>query len=251
MGKIIAITSQKGGVGKTTTAVNLGASLAILGKKTLIIDLDPQGSIAANFQLEECHITYGLFDVFVKRVPLTSAIMAVGLDNLEIVPSHVRDENEEVELFTHSLQDKMLKGVLTPLKEDYDYILMDCPPSLGAMTINALMASDSLIIPVQTEYFALKALGKFLKTIRRIGKEGNPNLKLQGILVTMFDRRLRKSKEIYEELRQGFRDILFQTVIPRNARVAEAPAMGKPVALVDLSSPGAINYFKLAEEVVK
>ncbi len=251
MCEIIVIASQKGGVGKTTTAVNLGASLAILGKKTLIVDLDPQGSIGASFHLNELKIEYGFYDVVVKKVPLAAAITDIGLDNLEIVPSNVGSEEKEIELFTHALDESILKSILKPLKDMYDYILLDCPPSLGSITVNALVAGDSIIIPVQSEYYSIRALGKFLRTIKAIGKKYNPRLTFSGILVTMFDRRLKKSKEILDELQSSFKDLIFKTIIPRNSKVAEAPAHGKPVALVDMSSPGAITYFKLAEEIIK
>lgn len=251
MGDIIAIASQKGGVGKTTTAINLGTSLAILGKQVLLIDLDPQGSIAASFHLDEYELTYGLYDIIVNKIPLALAITDIGLENLEIVPSHIKNEEEEVELFTHALQPKLLKSILGPIKDDYDYIILDCPPSLGTLTINALTAANSILIPVQSEFFSLKSLGKFLRTIRSISIKHNPNLKFSGILITMFDKRLNRSKQIVEELRQNFKDIIFDTLIPRSSKVSEAPAKGKPVALIDLGSPGSIGYFKLAEEILK
>lgn len=250
MGDIIAIASQKGGVGKTTTAINLGTSLAILGKRVLLIDLDPQGSIATSFHLDEYEMSYGLYDIIVKKVPLAMAITDIGLENLEIVPSNIRSEEEEVELFTHSIKPKLLRSILSPIKDDYDFIILDCPPSLGTLTINALTAADSILIPVQSEYFSLKSLGKFLRTIRNISLKYNSGLKFSGILITMFDKRLNKSKEIVEELRQNFKDIIFKTLIPRNSKLSEAPAIGKPVALFDLGSPGSLNYFRLAEEII-
>jgi chromosome partitioning protein len=251
MGDIIAITSQKGGVGKTTTAINLGTSLAILEKKILIIDFDPQGSISAGFQLDEFEILYGLYDAFVDKVPLAMAIHDVGLENLEIVPSNVKNEEDEIELFTNALQPDMLKRILGQYREIYDYILIDCPPSLGTITINALSAADSILIPIQCEYYALKALGKFIRTLKSIATRHNKNLKLLGILITMFDKRLKNSKEIEHELRRGFKKIIFDTAIPRNTKVAEAPGMGKPVALLDVTSSGAVGYLRLAEEVLE
>ncbi len=250
MSEVIVIASQKGGVGKTTTAVNLGTSLAILGQRVLLIDLDPQGSIAANFHLEDINVEYGLYDVIVKQIPLALAICDIGLDYLEIVPANIKDEEEEIEFFTHALQDRLLKGILSTIRNEYDYIILDCPPSLGSVTMNALAAADSLIIPVQAEYFSLRALGKFLRSIRNVGKKHNPHLKLKGILITMYDKRLARSKKIVRELQYGFKNIVFKTIIPRNSRLAEAPALGKPVALLDMSSPGAIAYFKLAEEII-
>ncbi len=250
MSEVIAIASQKGGVGKTTTAVNLGTSLAILGRRVLLVDLDPQGSIAANFHLEDINIEYGLFDVIVNKIPLALAICDIGLDNLEIVPTNIKNEEEEINYFTHALQVRLLKGILSKIRKEYDYIILDCPPSLGTVTINALTAADALLIPVQPEYFSLKALGKFLRSIKNIGKKHNPQLKLKGILITMFDRRLKRSKAIIGELQYSFKNIVFETIIPRNSKLAEAPAVGKPVALLDMSSPGAVAYFKLAEEII-
>jgi len=250
MGKVLVIASQKGGVGKTTTAINLGASLAILGKKVLIVDLDPQGSISASFHQEEYEIKNGLYEVFVYKTPLTAAIRDVGFENLEIVPTNVKNEEQEIDLFTHALQHKMLKSILSPIKVWYDYIILDSPPNLGTLTVNGIVAADLLLIPIQPEFYSLKSLGKFLSSIKNIGNKYNKNLKFSGILITMFDRRLKKSKEILAELRQSFKDIVFETVIPRNSKLAEAPAQGKPVALIDLTSPGALSYLKLAEEMI-
>ena len=250
MGEILVIASQKGGVGKTTTAINLGASLAILEKKVLLVDLDPQGSLAAGFHVDEYSVKTGLYEVFVKREPLAMAIRNVGLENLELVPSNVKNEDQEIELFTYALQSKILKSILKPIKSMYDYIILDCPPNLGSLTVNALVAADSLLIPLQSEFYSLKSLGKFLKSIKNIGNKYNKNLKFNGILITMFDRRLKKSREILDELRYSFKDLVFQTIIPRNSKLAEAPAVGKPVALVDLTSSGALAYLQLAQELL-
>lgn len=250
MSEIIVIASQKGGVGKTTTVINLGASLAILGFRTLLIDLDPQGSIASSFQLDDYKVRKGLYDVIVDKTPIAATVTDIGLENLEIVPTNVANEDQEVDLFTHALKIDLLKSILAPVHESYDYILLDCPPNLGTLTLNGLVAANSVIIPVQPEYYALKSLGKFLRSVKKIGRKYNQNLRLMGILVTMLDRRLKKSREIYGELQYTFKDIVFNTVIPRNSRLAEAPAQGKPVALVDINSKGAISYFKLAEEII-
>jgi chromosome partitioning protein len=251
MGDVIAITSQKGGVGKTTTAINLGTSLAILEKKVLIIDFDPQGSVSAGFQLDEFGLQYGVYDAFVKKVPLAMAIYDVGLHNLEIVPANVKNEEDEIDLFTNALQPDLLKRILGQYKEMYDFIIIDCPPSLGTITINALSAADAILIPIQCEYYALKALGKFIRSLKSIGTRHNRKLRLLGILITMFDKRLKNSQLIEEELRRGFRNIIFETKIPRNAKVAESPGLGKPVALMDVTSAGAVGYLRLAEEVLK
>ncbi|HHJ52982.1 MAG TPA: ParA family protein [Caldithrix abyssi] len=250
MGEIIVVSSQKGGVGKTTTVVNLGTSLAILGQKTLLLDLDPQGSIANSFNIDEYKISKGLYEVIVKKLPLAMAVTEIGLENLEMVPTNVHNEDQEIDLFTHALKIDLLKTILKPLKANYDYILIDCPPNLGTLTLNGLVAADSVIIPVQPEFYALKALGKFLRSVKKIGSKYNKGLIFKGILITMFDRRLKKSKEIVAELQSTFRDLMFRTVVPRNSRVAEAPAYGKPLALLDINSPGAIAYFRLAEEIM-
>ncbi len=250
MGKIIAISSQKGGVGKTTTAINLGASLAIFQKKVLIVDLDPQGSIAASFHLDEFKVQYGLFQVIKDKTPLVMAITDIGLENFEIVPSGVRDDEDEMDMFAYALQPELLKSILKPLKEIYDFIILDCPPSLGSITQNAIIAADSILIPVQTEFYAIKALGKFLKSIRKVARESNPSLKLEGVLITMYEKRIKNNQKIYNDLKSSLKSLVFETVIPRNSKIAEAPSVGKPVALLDVSSVGSISYLKLAEELL-
>ncbi len=250
MGKIIAIASQKGGVGKTTTAINLGVSLSIFNKKTLIIDLDPQGSIAETFQISHHEIPAGLLDIFKDKIPVADTIIDIGLGNFEIVTSNIRNEEEEVELYTYAFNLNMLRNILKPYKKLYDYILLDCPPNLGTLTMNGLIAADSVIIPVQCEYYSLKSLGKFLQSIRNISKKHNKKLKIEGILITLFDKRIKKSHEIAEELKRTFKNLVFDVKIPRNAKVAEAPAHGKPVALFDINAPGAIAYLELAEKLI-
>ncbi len=251
MGKIVAIASQKGGVGKTSTAINLGASLTIFQKRTLVIDVDPQGSIAETFHLNEFEIKYGIFDIFVNKIPLSSAITDIGLDNFEIVPANVRNEEDELELYTNAFHIKFLRNVLQPYLDLYDYILIDCPPNLGTLTMNALAAANSVIIPVQCEYYSLKSLGKFLRSIKNIGNKFNTNLNILGILITMFDKRLKKSREIANDMSKSFKDLIFKTKIPRNSKISEAPSVGKPVALFDINSIGAISYLTLAEEIIK
>lgn len=250
MGEIIAVASQKGGVGKTTTSINLGTSLSILRKKSLIIDLDPQGSVAASFHFNSYDITHGIYQVFSQSIPLTDAIYSAGFENLDIVPSYVYGEDEEIELFRLALNYKLLRSILYPYKKYYDFILIDCPPSLGSLTINALAAADSLLVPVQCEYYSTKALGKFLRTVENVGSKYNENLQIKGFLITMLDKRIKKSKEIEAELRYGFKNMVFETTIPRNSKVSEAPSVGKPVALLDISSKGAISYLQLADEIL-
>ncbi len=250
MGEIIAIARHKGGVGKTTTCVNLGTSFSILEKKTLIIDLDPQGSIAASFQFNNNKLENGVFQVFSENIPIVEAIYSVGLENLDVVPSYVYGEDEEIELFRLALNYNKLKHVLKPLKDYYDYILIDCPPSLGSLTLNALSAADSLLIPIQCEYYSIKALGKFLRTIENVGKKYNDSLQFKGFLITMYDRRIKKSSQIEAELRYSFKNMVFETIIPRNSKLSEAPSTGKPVALFDISSIGAISYLQLADEIL-
>jgi len=250
MGEIVAIASQKGGVGKTTTSINLGASLAILDYRTLLIDMDPQGSIAASFHLNETKIKNGMFQVFSENIPLSEALLDIGLQDLHIVPSNVFGEAEEIEFFRYAMNFQMLKKILSPFKSIYDYILIDCPPSLGSLTINALTAADSILVPIMCEYYSLRALGKFIRSIRDISKKYNPCLTFKGFLITMYDKRIKNNKEILSQLRYSLKDILLETTIPRNSKIAEAPSRGKPVALFDISSSGAIGYLKLAEEIL-
>lgn len=250
MGKIVSIASQKGGVGKTTTAINLGVSLTIFQKKILVIDMDPQGSISETFHINELDIKNGIFDVFVKKIPLIDAVTDIGLAHFEIVPANVQNEEEEVELYTSAFHIKLLRNIIQPYIDEYDYIIIDCPPNLGTLTMNALSASHSVLIPIQCEYYSMKSLGKFLRSIRNIGNKFNPDITIEGILITMFDKRLKKSREIEEELRKTFKNLIFKTKIPRNSKLSEAPSVGKPVALFDINSTGALSYLSLAEEII-
>jgi chromosome partitioning protein len=250
MGEIIAIASQKGGVGKTATVINLGASLAIYEKKILIIDMDPQGSVAVSFQIGDTEVDKGMLQVFVNNIPLSDALIDVGFTNLHIVPSNVTSEEEEIEFYRKALNVTLLKRILNPYKNIYDYILIDCPPSIGSVTMNVLVAADSLLIPIQTEYYSLKSLGKFIKSVRNISLKYNQDLLFKGLLITMYDKRRKKSKEIVDELRYSFKNIVFNTIIPRNSKISEAPRIGKPVALYSISSQGAIGYLNLAEELL-
>ncbi|APF17682.1 ParA family protein [Caldithrix abyssi] len=251
MGKILVVAGQKGGIGKTTTVVNLGASLAIFNKSVLLVDLDPQGSVGISFQLDEYHVKLGMYDVIVNNMALSNAIINSGLDTLDIAPMNVRNEEMEIELYSRALKIDLVKTILTPVRNLYDFIIVDCPPNLGAMTLNGLVAADEVIIPVLSEYYSLKSLGKFLNTLKNISKKYNKNLKIGGILVTMYDARVRKQKEIMEYLRSTFKELVFKSFIPRNSKVSEAPSVGKPVILHDIRSRGALSYLKLAEEIIE
>ncbi|WP_457565589.1 ParA family protein [Caldithrix abyssi] len=251
MGKILVVAGQKGGIGKTTTVVNLGASLAIFNKTVLLVDLDPQGSVGISFQLDEYHVKLGMYDVIVNNMALSNAIINSGLDTLDIAPMNVRNEEMEIELYSRALKIDLVKTILTPVRNLYDFIIVDCPPNLGAMTLNGLVAADEVIIPVLSEYYSLKSLGKFLNTLKNISKKYNKNLKIGGILVTMYDARVRKQKEIMEYLRSTFKELVFKSFIPRNSKVSEAPSVGKPVILHDIRSRGALSYLKLAEEIIE
>lgn len=250
MGEVVAVASQKGGVGKTTTSINLGTSLAILDYKTLLVDMDPQGSIAASFQLNEARIKKGMFQVFSENIPLSEALIDIGFEDLHIAPSNVYSEEEEIEFFRYAMNFQLLKRVLSPFKNIYDFILIDCPPSLGSLTINAITAADSVLIPVQCEYYSVRALGKFMRSIRDISRKYNPELYFKGFLITMYDKRIKNNKEMLDKLRYSFKSILLDTTIPRNSKLSEAPSRGKPVALLDVTCPGAIGYLKLAEEIL-
>ena len=250
MGEIIAVASQKGGVGKTATSINLGASLAIFEQKILIVDMDPQGSIAASFLIGDTEVEHGMFQVFADNIPLSECLIDVGFENLHIVPANVIGEQEEIEFYRKAMNISLLKRILNPYKSIYDYILIDCPPSLGSLTLNSLVAADSLIIPMQCEYYSLKALGKFISSVKNISVKYNPDLIFKGLLITMYDKRTKKSKEIVEELRYSFKNTVFKTVIPRNSKISEAPGVGKPVALYSITSQGAIGYLNLAEELL-
>ena len=250
MGKIISIANQKGGVGKTTTAINLAASLAALDKKTLLIDADPQANSTSGCGFDPRTIQNSLYECMVDHVPTGDCIVATDIPNLFLFPSHLDLVGAEIELINHDNREHIMKETLSKIKNDYDYILIDCSPSLGLITVNALTASDSIIIPVQCEYFALEGLGKLLNTIKLIQKRLNPELTIEGLLLTMFDSRLRLSNQVVEEVKQHFESLVFNTVIHRNSKISEAPSFGKPVIQFDIESKGAINYLMLAREVL-
>ena len=250
MGKILAIANQKGGVGKTTSAINLAASLAALEFKTLIVDADPQANSTSGIGFNPREITRSIYESMVGQVSAHDCIVKTEIDYLYLLPSHIDLVGAEIEMVNIDHREEKMAGVLRQLKDDYDFIIIDCSPSLGLITINALTASDSVIIPVQCEYFALEGLGKLLNTIKIIQSRLNPGLEIEGILLTMYDVRLRLSNQVVEEVVTHFRKMVFQTLIPRNIRLSEAPSFGLPAIVHDAHSKGAISYLNLAKEIL-
>ena len=252
MGKVIAIANQKGGVGKTTTAINLAASLAVLEKKVLIIDADPQSNTTSGLNFAPDNDQQRtLYEVMIGRIGIADALIQTEIANLHMIPSHINLVGAEIEMLEAEGRESLLKEALAPIRGDYDYIIIDCSPSLGLITVNTLTAADSVIIPVQPEFFALEGLGKLLQTIRLVQGGVNPSLTIEGFVVTMFDGRTRVHTQVLAELREHFRDLVFQTVIQRNIRLSEAPSHGKPIILYDIMSTGANNYLNLAKELLE
>jgi chromosome partitioning protein len=251
MGKIISIANQKGGVGKTTTAINLACSLAVLDYKTLLIDADPQANATTGNGFDLRNVQLSLYDCLVNDTAVRQVILETETPNLSLIPSHLDLVGAEIELINHPNREKKLAQVIAEIKDDYDFIIIDCSPSLGLITVNALSASDSVIIPVQCEFFALEGLGKLLNTIKIVQSRLNQQLSIEGILMTMYDGRLRLSNQVVEEVKNHFEDSVFHTIIHRNTRLGEAPSLGKPVLLYDADSTGALNYLNLAKEILQ
>lgn len=250
MGKIIAIANQKGGVGKTTTAINLAASLASQGHKTLLIDADPQANATSGYGIDRRQMTSSIYECLVDGYPLSGATVKTMVDGLDLIGSRIDLAGAELELINRPERERILCGLLAGIRDDYEFTLIDCSPSLGLITVNALTAADSVIIPVQAEYFALEGISKLMNTIRIIKQRLNPTLEIEGFLLTMYDARLRLANQIYEELKNYFGDMVFDTVIPRNIRLSEAPSHGLPALLYDPESRGATSHVLLAKELI-
>lgn len=251
MGRIIALANQKGGVGKTTTTINLAASLAALEKKVLIIDADPQANASSGLGVESSSINETLYECLVGTRSISSAVIPTPVENLFILPSHIDLVGAEIELLQLPQRESILRKILRPAAFDYDYVLIDCSPSLGIITVNCLVAADSVIIPVQCEYFALEGISKLLNTVRIIKGRLNKNLDIEGFLLTMYDSRLKLANQVYDEVKQHFGPLVFDTVIQRNVKLSEAPSHGIPVILYDADSRGAENHLQLAKELIK
>ena len=251
MGKIIAIANQKGGVGKTTTSVNLAASLGVLEKKVLLIDADPQANASSGLGIDVESVEIGSYQVLEHSATPQEATVSCSAPNVSVIPAHIDLVAIEIELVDKENREYMLKQALESIKNDYDYIIIDCAPSLGLLTLNALTAADSVVIPIQCEYFALEGLGKLLNTIKSVQKIHNPNLDIEGLLLTMYDSRLRLSNQVVEEVQKHFNDMVFETIIQRNIKLSEAPSFGESINNYDATSKGASNYLNLAEEIIK
>lgn len=250
MGKIIAIANQKGGVGKTTTTVNLAASLGALEQKILLVDADPQANASSGLGVNVDSVEKGTYQLLEHNCSAVEAVQSTTAPNVDIIPAHIDLVAIEIELVDVEQREYMMQKALVSVKDQYDYILIDCAPSLGLLTLNALTAADSIIIPIQCEYFALEGLGKLLNTIKSVQKIHNPNLDIEGLLLTMYDSRLRLSNQVVEEVQNHFNDMVFKTIIQRNVRLSEAPSFGESIINYDVNSKGASNYLSLAKEIV-
>jgi len=251
MGKILAIANQKGGVGKTTTTVNLAAALGVLEQKVLLVDADPQANATSGLGIEVENVQKGTYQVLEHTVHVKETIIKTNSPNVDIIPAHIDLVAVEIELIDKEKRESMLKLALDEIKDEYDYIIIDCAPSLGLITLNALTAADSVIIPIQCEYYALEGLGKLLNTIKSIQKIHNAELEIEGLLLTMYDSRLRLSNQVVAEVKKHFHNMVFKTIIQRNTRLGEAPSFGESIIAYDATSKGAVNYINLAHEIIK
>ena len=250
MGKIIALANQKGGVGKTTTTINLAASLATLERRVLVIDADPQANASSGLGVNIKQASSSIYECLIDNADVKEAIHGTEIETLKVIPSHINLVGAEIEMLKMPAREKIMRNVLAPLKDDFDYILIDCSPSLGLITVNALTAAQSVIIPVQAEYFALEGISKLLNTIKIIKSRLNPALEIEGFLLTMYDARLRQANQIYDEVKRHFQELVFKTVIQRNVKLSEAPSYGLPAILYDAESNGAKNHMALAKELI-
>lgn len=250
MGRIICVTNQKGGVAKTTTAVNVGASLALMGQPVLVVDIDPQGNASSGLGIDKTELERCIYDVLINDVPPAEVIVSTEIRNLDLLPSTIQLAGAEVEMVSLLAREQILKRALTPLKEKYQYIIIDCPPSLGLLTLNALAAADSVLIPIQCEFYALEGVGQLMNTIQLVQKHLNTNLEIEGVLMTMFDARLNLSIQVVDEVKKVFGSKVYRNIIPRNVRLSEAPSHGIPVVIYDPKSKGSEAYQELAKEVM-